>query len=224
MWSAGCVIAEIFTRTPLFNGIDPLNQLLQIAYCIGRPEGCRSRAVTFEPLRNATPAGIVASAGGPHTPAEKLFWIPPATHAHTPPPDATAFPVAQAAPAALSRVEIARGQRRRWPLSISSADFSSSATNRLNVHQALAHEFLAEYRQPHRIPRRPGRYNPTAGFFTNQPQAGAGGVQRGGIVRGAAKLLCMALVLPPRQQRSYEGPSVPHAARWLADAGLRPKL
>ena len=37
MWSVGCIIAELFTRKPLFQGVDPLSQLEQVVRCVGQP-------------------------------------------------------------------------------------------------------------------------------------------------------------------------------------------
>ena len=37
MWSAGCIVAELLLRRPLFQGTDPLNQLEQVVQLIGRP-------------------------------------------------------------------------------------------------------------------------------------------------------------------------------------------
>lgn len=37
MWSAGCIIAELFTRKPLFQGTDPLSQLEQVVRFVGHP-------------------------------------------------------------------------------------------------------------------------------------------------------------------------------------------
>ena len=37
MWSAGCIIAELFTRKPLFQGTDPLSQLEQVVKAMGHP-------------------------------------------------------------------------------------------------------------------------------------------------------------------------------------------
>jgi len=37
MWSVGCIIAELFTRRPLFQGLDPLSQLEQVVRFVGRP-------------------------------------------------------------------------------------------------------------------------------------------------------------------------------------------
>jgi len=37
MWSTGCILAELFTRKPLFQGTDPLNQLEQVVRLIGCP-------------------------------------------------------------------------------------------------------------------------------------------------------------------------------------------
>ena len=37
MWSAGCIVAELFSRQPLFQGTDPVNQLEQVVRLIGAP-------------------------------------------------------------------------------------------------------------------------------------------------------------------------------------------
>ena len=37
MWSAGCIVGELFTRKPLFQGTDPLNQLEQVVRLTGCP-------------------------------------------------------------------------------------------------------------------------------------------------------------------------------------------
>jgi len=37
MWSVGCIVAELFSRKPIFKGSDPLNQLEQVVRLIGPP-------------------------------------------------------------------------------------------------------------------------------------------------------------------------------------------
>ena len=191
MWSAGCVIAEIFTRTPLFNGVDPLNQLLQIAYCIGRPEGDDLELLRSSPSAMQLLQGLYASAESSHPRRKTLLDPPPATHAHTPLPTRPRFLLRR--PPQQPSLE--------WKLHAGNAPVAAfdlvrrllvfSHTNRLNVHQALAHEFLAEYRQPAGSPVGPdATTQPQGFFFTNQPQAGAGGAAAGSsggseVVHGA---------------------------------------
>ena len=48
MWSVGCIIAELFTRKPLFQGVDPLSQLEQVVRFVGHPSEDDLEAVMNE--------------------------------------------------------------------------------------------------------------------------------------------------------------------------------
>jgi serine/threonine protein kinase len=49
IWAAGCIVAELLARRPLFPGDDPSDMLLRIAAAVGRPSAADAAALESQP-------------------------------------------------------------------------------------------------------------------------------------------------------------------------------
>ena len=126
-WAAGCVVAELLARRPVFRADDPAAMLLRIAAALGPPSPADVAAISAEPsLAPAARAFLAGLAGRPAAPGGAGLE--------------DALGAGADAAEAAEAVDAVRGLLRWDPAA------------RFSVGAALAHPFLAQL-APHPLPQ-----------------------------------------------------------------------
>jgi serine/threonine protein kinase len=135
IWAAGCIVAELLARRPLFAGDDPSDMLLRIAAAVGRPSPAEAAALERQP---GVSAGARAFARG----LAQRPDAPPGRRLE----DALPPGAAGGGAAALVRALL------RW-----------DAAARLGAEAALTHPFLAPLYEPPPAPAAAAAHAPPPG-------------------------------------------------------------